>query len=1067
MRKVDLDLNVSYIMSPAVEQNIVKRMKKKNEVILKPRMKASSISRTSRKKETSKICSKNDSCKSKATNNSVWKKLEASPREMNRISPSVSKEDTTGIRYVAYPIATTVPFNRTLSTSTPDPEKQATPIHIKPENVAVHSLSDQILADQSNQKRLPQIIPKAKSAKLQQIVQNQAKTAQRKTLLNSQSKPNKTKSSSDKLLLDREKSRIESKISLNVPSSMTTEQNAVSFSIHQVNKVASKSQKLLPSQNSAFHQIVCNVPEMVNDSKMNPTAYLQKTVEDSCRHTRSKSPAFPVNENTPDISDNVHSMQSLNANLFSQSSDTQNPRPKSVPSGTSSQNPLLKHVINSTSSSPKFATTSPEAHFELYSQDKRLLYNEPGVPLLQYITVPTTENGPFMTAMNQKEQATDSGRTYLMQTEPHQTQVSPGQPFAPMDLQSRAQQRQNLVSFEEPVRDSDTQTKCKSSQEYLPTLNKADRPNLPGMIGAAAAINMSASSEPLCYSISDDEGVKDKTSDSFRYQNNYVQHPSSNIHDPPPLQWQSVEALAGAKTLRFMINELEEISKTTNQSEINRLVKQIQQVVNSLPQLSETFDLQTEIGLSLQPLRNENSQLRRRLRIVTEEANQEKERLEADRRRQTLELQLQFLNLEKKVDEEKLGKHQHLHQHEELVKELNLLKMERQRLIKDLDQRETTQFDLRRENWEENRKYLREIEILQKEVEQKVLALEASEKKNHILQITVEQRDMEISRMHDILHSAREGMKELVHNLCQSKDPLIPSEGIEKFFTFITQDPMSDCNSSVNIASAGDSAASTNPCTASSVNSTKGSTTNIQKAALESSVNNRLQELLDTMKISCQNLVSENGTEQLQANSLVNNPQTNSDNAKDYLSSENQETSQTSCLPFDIKDSGFVASPNTENFVSISNGVDGPTSSNASVFPVEKMLTPGRLGSPRSSADVTRASISDYFAKYPNAKPNDQCSEDASVSVKRDEDRGLNVRRLSDKIMQNILQQNERNSMEAPSEFDVSSLSQYTVTTLSSFTGDVHTFRQGLASLDENIARLQASIKHNKNISHS
>lgn len=64
---------------------------------------------------------------------------------------------------------------------------------------------------------------------------------------------------------------------------------------------------------------------------------------------------------------------------------------------------------------------------------------------------------------------------------------------------------------------------------------------------------------------------------------------------------------------------------------------------------------------------------------------------------------------------------------------------------------ETSQFDIRRENWEENRKHLREIEILQKEIEHKMLALEAAEKKNHILQITVEQRDMEISRMHEIL----------------------------------------------------------------------------------------------------------------------------------------------------------------------------------------------------------------------------------------------------------------------------------------------------------------------------
>ena len=46
-------------------------------------------------------------------------------------------------------------------------------------------------------------------------------------------------------------------------------------------------------------------------------------------------------------------------------------------------------------------------------------------------------------------------------------------------------------------------------------------------------------------------------------------------------------------------------------SEVSRLVKEVNTVIDSIPQLGMTFNLQTEIDLALQPLRSENSQLRR------------------------------------------------------------------------------------------------------------------------------------------------------------------------------------------------------------------------------------------------------------------------------------------------------------------------------------------------------------------------------------------------------------------------------------------------------------------------
>lgn len=45
--------------------------------------------------------------------------------------------------------------------------------------------------------------------------------------------------------------------------------------------------------------------------------------------------------------------------------------------------------------------------------------------------------------------------------------------------------------------------------------------------------------------------------------------------------------------------------------ETGQLVQEISNLVDILPQLKVTFNLQAEIDLAMQPLRNENSQLRR------------------------------------------------------------------------------------------------------------------------------------------------------------------------------------------------------------------------------------------------------------------------------------------------------------------------------------------------------------------------------------------------------------------------------------------------------------------------
>lgn len=49
----------------------------------------------------------------------------------------------------------------------------------------------------------------------------------------------------------------------------------------------------------------------------------------------------------------------------------------------------------------------------------------------------------------------------------------------------------------------------------------------------------------------------------------------------------------------------------TGDLEICQLVQEISNLIESLPQLKITFNLQAEIDLAMQPLRIDNSQLRR------------------------------------------------------------------------------------------------------------------------------------------------------------------------------------------------------------------------------------------------------------------------------------------------------------------------------------------------------------------------------------------------------------------------------------------------------------------------
>ncbi|XP_078700666.1 uncharacterized protein LOC144927222 [Branchiostoma floridae x Branchiostoma belcheri] len=82
------------------------------------------------------------------------------------------------------------------------------------------------------------------------------------------------------------------------------------------------------------------------------------------------------------------------------------------------------------------------------------------------------------------------------------------------------------------------------------------------------------------------------------------------------------------QTLRYLLRELQ---AAADDPEVKRLAQEVERIVGQLPETRRAADMQTDIDLALQPLRSENSQLRRRVRILNQQLR-EKERAERENR---------------------------------------------------------------------------------------------------------------------------------------------------------------------------------------------------------------------------------------------------------------------------------------------------------------------------------------------------------------------------------------------------------------------------------------------------
>ncbi|KAK2888898.1 hypothetical protein QQF64_029099 [Cirrhinus molitorella] len=195
-------------------------------------------------------------------------------------------------------------------------------------------------------------------------------------------------------------------------------------------------------------------------------------------------------------------------------------------------------------------------------------------------------------------------------------------------------------------------------------------------------------------------------------------------------------------TAKYLLGELKALVANQD-SDAVRLISEVEQSISLLPVMVGSTNIQAEIALALQPLRSENVQLRRRLRILNQQLL-EKERAERRNRPEACDMEvvaLQSLNLTLQT------------QLNESRRELDDLQQENMRLRKAMEDKDS---DLKQH------KDLYELENnrLRLEVSEALAEMQSCQSKvgkyeieKTALTLSLQQREAEISRLQEVIRN--------------------------------------------------------------------------------------------------------------------------------------------------------------------------------------------------------------------------------------------------------------------------------------------------------------------------
>ncbi|NWS25992.1 CCD14 protein, partial [Polioptila caerulea] len=237
------------------------------------------------------------------------------------------------------------------------------------------------------------------------------------------------------------------------------------------------------------------------------------------------------------------------------------------------------------------------------------------------------------------------------------------------------------------------------------------------------------------------------------------------------------------RTVKYLIGELRALVTDQGDSEMLRLVSEIEDSVSLLPAVVGSTNIQAEIALALQPLRSENAQLRRRLRILNQQLREQESSEKTSGQSCSYELvSLQSLNmmLQSQLRESQKGLDSLQAKNEELLKIIESQKEENKHLAKGIQDKEEELLE-NKQHYDINSIKLKiEVEEALGTVKSLQFKLEASEKENKILGITLRQRDAEVKRLRELTRTLQGSMAKLLSDLTGDNVRPKPEKALSK-----------------------------------------------------------------------------------------------------------------------------------------------------------------------------------------------------------------------------------------------------------------------------------------------
>ncbi|XP_028608090.1 coiled-coil domain-containing protein 14 [Grammomys surdaster] len=225
---------------------------------------------------------------------------------------------------------------------------------------------------------------------------------------------------------------------------------------------------------------------------------------------------------------------------------------------------------------------------------------------------------------------------------------------------------------------------------------------------------------------------------------------------------QTAEKVRIAKCL---LGELKALIAEQEDSEVERLVTEIEASISGFSALSGHTNVEVEIAMALQPLRSENTQLRRQLRILNQHLREQEKTEKAPGNLELFSLQSLNMSLQNQLQESLKSQELLQSKNEELLKVIENQRDENKQFItlfKDKEQallHSKQQFDI------EMTRVKMELEEALANEKNSRFKLETAEKENQILGITLRQRDAEVARLRELTRTLQNSMVKLLSDL--------------------------------------------------------------------------------------------------------------------------------------------------------------------------------------------------------------------------------------------------------------------------------------------------------------